>query len=214
MNGAVFYYDYQDAQGFTTIVDPILGVQTQLGNLGRAEHVGADLELTWLPQQIDGLTLQASASWLDAEFVESDVIETSTLIDFVEGEPGDPPVVADLEGQKRSFAPDFSYTLSGAYDRDISADLTASATLNWSWRSDLFQGNQFAFDDGLAAHDGYGLLGGSLQVSSSAGWSVALLGQNLTNEKYIERATGDDLLSFGQIPGRPMSWAIAIGYAF
>ena len=122
--------------------------------------------------------------------------------------------MAGIEGQPRSFGSDFSYTLNGAYEKDITADLTAKATLNWSWRSDLYQVDQFAFDDGLATHDGYGLLGGSLEVSSKAGWSVSLLGQNLTNETYIQRATSDDLLSFGQIPGRPMTWSIAIGYEF
>ena len=214
VNGAVFYYDYQDVQSFTTIVDPTLGVLTQLGNLGTAEHIGADLDVLWQPPEIEGLTLQASASWLDAEIVESDVLETSVLIDFVSGGPDDPPVVAGIEGQPRSFAPEFSYTLVGAYEKNVSADLTAKATLNWSWRSDFFRGDQFAFDDGLAAHDGYGLLGGRLELSSKAGWSIALLGQNLTNETYIQRATSDDLLSFGQVPGRPMSWSLAIGFEF
>ena len=39
-----------------------------LGNLGDAEHIGAELDTEWLPAAVEGLSLQASVAWLDAEY--------------------------------------------------------------------------------------------------------------------------------------------------
>ncbi|MEL7113120.1 MAG: TonB-dependent receptor, partial [Pseudomonadota bacterium] len=214
LNGAVFYYDYQDFQGFETVVDDIFGVVTGLGNLGDAEHFGADLEALWSPPSIEGLTLQAAATWLDTDIVESEFVETSALIDFVAGDPGDPIVISPTEGRPRGFAAEFSYVLGGQYERRINDTLTAAATLTWSWRSEFEDNSIFAFDGGLFAVDSYGLLTGSVSLASRSGWDVSVIGQNLTDEIYVTSATSDDLLSYGQIPVRPRSWQVQVRKAF
>ncbi|MEL6725418.1 MAG: hypothetical protein AAFP81_03525 [Pseudomonadota bacterium] len=146
--------------------------------------------------------------------MESEFVETSALIGFVAGDPGDPIVISPTEGRPRGFAAEFSYVLGGQYERRINDTLTAAATLNWSWRSEFEDNSIFAFDGGLFAVESYGLLSGSVSLTSMSGWVVSVIGQNLTDEIYVTSATSDDLLSYGQIPGRPRSWQVQVRKAF
>jgi len=46
LNDATFYYDYQDVQGYTQRLSEETGtVVSALGNLGDAEHIGAELDM-------------------------------------------------------------------------------------------------------------------------------------------------------------------------
>ncbi|MEM6651717.1 MAG: TonB-dependent receptor [Pseudomonadota bacterium] len=214
INSALFSYDYQDVQGFTTAFDETVGVITLLGNLGDAEYQGAELEVVWAPAAIDGLSLSAAATWLDTEIVDSDTVELSDLTNFFDGAPGDPPLAAPEEGQSIGFAPEFSYVLNARYSRAIRETLSATAQVNWSWRSDFAEDGPFLFDDGVFTVDSYGLLSASLSLETTNGWQASLTGQNLTNEAYVTQATGDDLLSYLELPGRPRSWQIRIAKRF
>lgn len=219
MSGAGFYYDYQDVQGFTTVEDPNFGSLTKLDNLGDAEHIGTELEISWSPPAIEGLTLQAAGAWLDAEIVDSDTISVSTLSTFFEGDdPSEPAIAAPIEGAKRQFAPKFSYSLSGQYEHPVSDDLTASVGLQWSWRDDQINENSLngvvPFEAGLRRYEAYGVLSGRVSVESMDGWSLAVIGQNLTNDDFIAGATQDDLLNYSQVPGRPRSFTVELKYEF
>ena len=142
------------------------------------------------------------------------MVELSDLTNFFDGEPGDPLLSTPEEGQSVGFAPEFSYVLNAHYERPISADLTLSTQANWSWRDDFAQAGALPFDDGVYTVEGYGLLGASISVESSTGWRASLIGENLTDNAYAVQATGDDLLSYVQPPGRPRSWQIQITKRF
>ncbi len=200
LNGAVFYYDYQDVQGFTQEFSQVSGtVITKLGNLGDAEHTGAELEALWVPAAVDGLTVQLALAWLDAEISDSDTIGLDQA-----GMP------YPIEGQRRGFAPEWSVFTQASYDWMLGS-LAASAQLNYSWRSDLADEDSLLSPIDVAAfsHESYGVLNARLAVGApDATWTVALVGRNLTDEEYWARASGDDLLSFTSTPARPMSWLL------
>ena len=63
--GSLFYYDYSDVQTFIR-EDVLIPVQ-RLGNVDEATIYGADLDLTWRPQEIEGLTLDARLGLLNTE---------------------------------------------------------------------------------------------------------------------------------------------------
>ena len=203
LNGAVYFYDYQDVQGFTQVFSETTGtVVTKLGNLGDAEHTGAELDLVWLP--LEGLSLQATVAWLDAEITDSDTLALDQA-----GE------VFPIEGLKRSYAPEWSTSLQGRYEWNISSSLLAAVQLNYSWRDDLNDEDTELSNINLAAfsYEDYQVLNGRISIGSvEQTWDVALVGRNLTDEEYWANATGDDLASFTSIPTRPMSYAVEATY--
>lgn len=200
LNGAVFYYDYQDVQGFTQAFSDLSGtVITRLGNLGDAEHTGAELEAIWAPAAIDGLTVQLAAAWLDAEISDSDTIGLD--------QAGTP---LPIEGRRRAFAPEWSTFAQIRYEW-MMGPLLASAQTNYSWRSDIADEDSLLSPIDVAAfeHESYGVWNARLSLGApDGGWTVALLGHNLADEEYLARASGDDLLSFTSTPARPLSWTL------
>lgn len=197
LNGAVFYYDYQDVQGYITFFSEVSQtVVTNLGNIGDAEHKGAEIELAW--QATENLLLQANAGWLDAEITDSDAFAVSWL-----------GTLESLAGRDRPFAPDFTYTLLGRYDFSIGR-YEWSAQVDYSWRDDRFGSALSIIEQTMYAQLGdYGLLGARISMADpDRRWEVALWGRNLADETYFVNVTTDDLASWMRLPGEPLSYGI------
>ena len=206
LNGATFYYDYQDVQGYTQRLSEETGtVVSALGNLGDAEHIGAELEMQWLPNALPGLSLQGSVAWLSAEYKSSEFAL----------DPND--VAVDLDGYTRPYAPEWSAYLQSRYEWQLSSSLGAGVQLNYSWRDDIY-GEEMAITPlSYAAYNvnSFGILNARAWVGTMDGeWQVALIGKNLTESEYWTSATGDDLGSFVSTPGQEMSYAIEASYTW
>lgn len=197
LNGAVFYYDYQDVQGYLTVFSDVTEtVVTSLSNIGDAEHTGAEIDLAW--QATDNLLLHASAGWLDAEITDSDAFAASWL-----------GTLEPLEGRGRPFAPDFTYTLLGRYDLSFGG-YDWSAQVDWSWRDDRSGTGLSIIEQTMLEQLGeYGLLGARISMADRNGrWEAALWGRNLADETYFVNVTTDDLASWMRLPGEPLSYGI------
>ena len=72
-NGAVFFQDYTDKQISTQQLDASGQLRPLISNAGGAEVWGFELETTWLPEMIDGLTLQAAYTLLNAKYTQWEV---------------------------------------------------------------------------------------------------------------------------------------------
>ena len=203
LNGAAFYYDYQDVQGFTQVLNATTNtIVTKLGNLGDAEHTGAELDLQWLP--IEGLSIQAALNWLDAEIADSDTLALDQA-----------GVAHPIEGLQRRYAPKWGTSLQVRYEWNVASSLLAAVQLNYSWRDDINNEDSELSDINLAAfsYDAYEVVNGRISIGSvDETWDVALIGRNLTDEEYWAQATGDDLNSYTSIPTRPMSYAVEATY--
>ncbi|MCP4044888.1 MAG: TonB-dependent receptor [Gammaproteobacteria bacterium] len=208
LNGAVFFYDYSDAQGFVTKTQPSTGTDlVKLGNVGDAEHKGFELDAIWAPSSAPGLTFKAGVAYVDAEIVDSD-----QTMDTTEG------ITAPLEGLKRP-GPNWSYALQGRYEFSLSGKLQGNIQLDYSWRDDYIRADMLPegakADLALSKRDGYGLLNARLGMGSIDGpWNVALVGKNLTDEIYTINAAGDSLGSYWDALGQPRSWALELTYTF
>lgn len=204
VNGAAYYYNYKNVQGYITVYSDLLGqTLTKLGNIGDARHLGLETEIAWKP--VPGLTLQGSAAYIEAKIRRSDAVTIT--------EDGQ---TVSFAGLRRTFAPEFSYSLLARYETTIGS-LDASAQFGWDWRSALVtrdsQGS--AIDYGLYRHDGFGLGQARLSLGrQSEGWDVALLVDNVFDKAYHLRVTNDDLGSSSRLPGRPRSWSVEGTFKF
>jgi iron complex outermembrane recepter protein len=197
-NASLFHYDYQDAQGYTTVQDQLTGlVLTRLGNIGDAEHDGAEVELMWLPTE--RLSLQANAAWLKAKITDSDQSAVSWMGTLV-----------PLEGMDRPFAPEFSYSVIGRYSVSLGNVLEGTMQVDYNWRDALGGSGLSVIEQTMSDQmKGYGLLGARLSLAPRDGsWEIALWGRNLADEKYITNVTSDDVASWMVLPGQPMSYGI------
>ena len=87
----------------------------------------------------------------------------------------------------------------------------------YSWRDELSaRSTQLSDTDyGLLGQDGYGILNMRLAITDeSSGWELSLLGENITDEVYIIRATGDDTGSYMDMMGMPATWSINVRLGF
>lgn len=202
LNGAVFFYDYTDVQGFQTRFSSLSQtVVTSLGNQGDAEHQGAELELLWLPSE--RLTIQAGVSVLDAEINDSDAVSTNLLGESV-----------SLEGLGRAYSPDLSYSVMARYEHPMAENLSAVFQADYSYRDD-FSGDALSVPEEAlyGEQEGYGLLNARVALGAQDGqWEVALWGKNLADEEYVANVTTDDLGSYMDIYGRPRSYGVDLTY--
>lgn len=199
VNGAAFFYDYRDVQGFQTVFSPLVGGPiTKLGNLGDAEHQGAELDVTWLVAE--GLTLEAGVAYLEAEISDSDEIGLSQ-----EGIAAPP-----WRDWIAVTPPRWSGNLRARYETPISNQLQAAFMVDYSYRDDFTSGMVISeLDEALYGIDGYGLLGARATLESSDGrWALSLWGKNLGDKEYVTNTTTDDLGSFFDIMGQPRSYGV------
>ncbi|MBT8443750.1 MAG: TonB-dependent receptor, partial [Gammaproteobacteria bacterium] len=75
LNGSLFLNDYTDKQVNTQLVDDNGIVKPIVINASGAEVWGIELEALWQPGLVDGLTLSASYTYLDAKY--SDFLDTT-----------------------------------------------------------------------------------------------------------------------------------------
>ena len=208
VNAAVYFYDYKDTQGKISAPSAAApsGYLTSLGTLGDAEHTGAELDLLWSPAQMPGFSVQLAYAWLDAEVTSSDYVSFDQL-----------SMVYDLEGLDRDFAPETSYSVNIRQEANVTESLLGSASLTYSWRDDLApRSSQLSDTDyGLLGQDDYGVLNLYLAIANvNKGWELSIIGENITDEVYIVRATGDDGGSYMDMLGRPATWSVNARFAF
>ncbi|MBI1732343.1 MAG: TonB-dependent receptor [Gammaproteobacteria bacterium] len=205
VNGAAFYYDYSDVQGFNAELLPLTGtVLTFLTNIADADHLGFEMDLTWLPQALPGLSLSGAFALLDTELESED---SYTAQDFVTEIPYD--------GLDRVYAPEFSYFIQGRYERPLGYDLLGVVQLDYSWRDDLNHAGSLGHpvDTAIFSVPSYGVFNARMQVGAQDGrWNVAFVGKNLADEEYLVSTTFDGVGGYVKTYGRPLTWAIELNY--
>jgi len=77
VNGAMFFQDYTDKQISTQQLDESGQLKPIITNAGGAEVWGLEADVLWLPSFIDGLTVSASYTFLNAKYTEWEVDVTS-----------------------------------------------------------------------------------------------------------------------------------------
>ena len=158
-NGSVFYIEIEDLQ--TSIFDPSISNLFFSANAANAEVKGIEGELTWAPENVEGLTLSGGISLLDTEI-------TDVLI----------PTDDVVEGDDLAFAPEFKGNLQARYQWDLSDGMQAHVMGNAAYSdtsyTDIITINRLELDSWF-------LLGATAGVSTEE-WTAEVYADNLTDE--------------------------------
>ena len=215
LNGAAFYYDYQDKQIRGKIVDPVFDVLDILINVPKSRVLGAEAELTVRPAT--GLTLAASATYLDSE------VKTDNGVRFIGPTAygnscgnATTPGPCDFTGSELPFTPEWSYTLNADYRHDLggSAILVGAGLRGQSSSTSTLNGRTIEFrnlpnDRRVAGIDRPFVIPSYVTVDARIGYEfgdrrykVMVWGKNIFNEYYVTNANHylDTTVRFAGMP--------------
>ncbi len=198
VNGAVFYYDYQDVQLFSAFTNAAGGSVQRLNNGGDADILGAEAEIVYLPT--DAWELSANVGWLDHELTDFQVDPTQPPIPGIPGPP-------DANGNKLANTPDFNFTGTVKYVWNLDKGDIAFRS-NFYYQSEVFIET---FNQPFLSQDSDWLIDANITFTSGDGiYEFGIWGQNLTDE---ERLTSG--FPFGQsglnfvIPNQPRRYGVS-----
>ena len=189
LDGAVFFYDYEDIQTIVPVPSP--GIGFRLGNLDQADVAGVDLDLQVLAT--DNLTLRFGLGYVDTEVTDSRAI---------------------YDGAQLPNAPEFQGTAGGRWEIPLGTiwNIALQADLKYSDSSfRTMPNNPQAFTDS------YALANARVVLHQPAGpWEFAIWGRNITDEAYFIEAFDvfDPLGITAKLSGAPRVWGLSATYLF
>lgn len=174
MNVALFYTDYDDLQ--TSVFDGILGFNVT--NAGGAKIRGVEMDGRWLVTE--GLTLSASAAYLDFEFTEF----PNSQCYFGQPDPSCAETgTADAKGKRKEYTPEWKAAVTADYVLPVGDAFEFRVTADVSYVD-----NYLALPnlDPNGEQDAYTRVNGRMAFGTNDGtWEIALVGKNLTDEEVM-----------------------------
>jgi iron complex outermembrane recepter protein len=220
-NATLFHTKFEDLQFGVFIPSPVsTGQETLAENIGESTNQGAELELLYLP--IDGLTLQASIGYLDAEYDEfcADIngaqTYTETPTSNCGGEVQRLPngtylVDEDQTWREMSRAPDWQYFVSADYEWQTSMGW-------WFVRAAANYESDF-FTDGVT-NNPIGETGDFWLVDGAAGWRssdeswrIQLWCKNCGDKTYTNGLTPTANFFNQHFYGWPRTYGLTLAYS-
>lgn len=185
-NVALFQTTYKDFQtqvfnGTTLLTGS--GASSTIVNASSLETKGVEVDATLRP--IEGLILNGGVSYVDAYYGD--------------GCTNCGGVGTDTSGKRLPGQSRWTYTVSSMYEQPVFDGVTGFISANWYWRS----GTNFANESNPALvsktyQDGYGILGGSIGLTSDEGdWRVSLFGKNLLDKRFSALVMGTPVPASG-----------------
>jgi len=163
LNFSAFIQNYEGFQ-----LNAFTGISFIVTSIPEVNSSGFDADFVWF-SPIDGLRLQGGLTFADTEYG-----------DFV------PPAGASLllPGNNMSFAPLWSGSLSGSYDRDLGENFTMRASLSAKFTTEYNTGSDL---NPRKVQDDLTVLNGRIAFGTrDERWSLELWGQNLTDQDYYQ----------------------------
>ncbi|MGX7895940.1 TonB-dependent receptor [Tsuneonella sp. HG222] len=196
LNAAVFRSYYDNIQRVVYFCpDSASTACGQTKNVADARYTGVELETVLRP--IDGLTIEGSLAYLDAEY--TDIIDVNSL------------VTLDM---RPPFASEWQASASVQYQIDLNSSGTITPRADWSYLSDFYYQ---AVISPYALIPGRNLFNARITYETEDGnWSVSASATNLTDEYYYT-AAADNLASLGNASvfvGRPREFALTVTRRF
>jgi len=192
LNVAAYYYRYDDLQvgaSATDIATGSFGVRTL--NAASAKLYGIDAELRYFPRQIEGLSLNASANWNHARYIEFANAQCwggQTIAEGCNLNPNNGVFTAqDLSGRELLRAPEWSMTAGMDYESSLKGDWILG--LGWSLRYSSSYYTNFLLRDDMV-QNAYAKLNARVSLKQDAGpWGISLIGNNLTDKTICGSST-------------------------
>jgi outer membrane receptor protein involved in Fe transport len=134
-NGALFYYNYRNYQVFR-LSNTFRGVFREIQNAKKARNLGIELEFTirplegYVPEAIEGLSINLRGGWLDTEFLEFTNVEQRNIIG------NSLAVTIDNTGNPLISAAELQVTLTAIWPVYIAQLGTITPHYDFSWTDD------------------------------------------------------------------------------
>jgi iron complex outermembrane receptor protein len=204
LNVAAFYSTYDDIQ-LTLSTCPQFGGPgpcALVTSAGDAKVKGVELETMLRP--VDGLSIDASVSWLDFEYQN---------IDPAAGGPG-LPTGPQLD-HRTPYTPEWKASLGIQYEISLGGDLSLTPRLDASYQGDMYSNATNALSNLI---ESYTLANARLIFRNDArDLEIAAEVTNLFDKYYVltnvDQSIGTAGLSNDQ-PGRPREWALTVTKRF
>ncbi len=198
LNGAAFYYDYNNKQLRGRVTDPIFGQLEALVNIPKSHIWG--LEGQWMWRPVEALTLNVGATYIETEIDGA----FSNFSQF-----GGPP--QSFSGNAFPYSPKVQVNADLEYRRPVSDDLIAFAGVGVTYRSKSKGGLE---NDPRLAIDSYTLVDLRAGVQSAAGrWKAMVWGRNVGDVYYWNNVlkAQDNVIRYA---GRPATWGVTVSHEF
>ncbi len=208
ISGAAFYYDYTNKQLRAKFVDPLFGALDKLVNVPKSTVMGAELNVTARP--IDGLSLSASATYLDAKIKRYQGVVGSHLEGLLRVAD-----TASFKGVRLPFAPKVQFALRGDYDFPLSGAFNGYVGAGINGQSKSI-GSLYvtAVDKKAFKIPNYTLVDLSAGIASADGrWRAGVWGKNVFNKFYWTNVIQayDNLMRY---PGRPAEYGVTVAFKY
>jgi len=179
LNGSFFYTEYEDLQ--TSVFDG--GVGFNVTNAGKATIYGAEFDGRWA--MTDWFTLSGSLGYLDFEFDDFDVAQCWFGAQALAPEIVTDPArgLCDFSGERKEFTPEWKGALSGEVYFPIGSALAFRSNVDVLYSDEY---NYSPILDPRTIQDATTIVNARVAVSSvDESWELALIGNNLTDERTI-----------------------------
>ncbi|HWT14370.1 MAG TPA: TonB-dependent receptor [Patescibacteria group bacterium] len=171
LNLALFHGRYEDLQ--VSVFDG--GIGFLVGNAASSVSKGVDVDLDWRIEE--DLRLLARIEYLDFRYDRFADANCSTTERLNTG-----AAICDWSGDRTPFVPEFEGILRLQHTWRAATDWSIRQALGWNYRGSHATASDNEVQTRQAA---YGLFDYRLQLLPATGdWSLALIGSNLTDEKY------------------------------
>jgi iron complex outermembrane receptor protein len=191
-----YYYKYEGLQ-LSRYDNASFTQLTQ--NAGGAEIKGVEASVTFRPDAVAGLSINAAAAYNRSRYTDfiggcyagQSVAAGCNLNPRNPGLPSptygtaaNPYQDQDQTGQRLFRAPEFTLTAGVAYDHSFSDALGATIAVDTNYSSSYITQTEA---NPLNRQEAYWLLNGTVTLNggSDKPWEVALIGRNLTNKLYV-----------------------------
>ena len=172
---ALYKSNYKGLQEASNIALPngsfVVNVSNAAGSVSKGVELGLNGRVN------DNLTLTFDGAYNESRYTDfpnapCNSIQSATVT----------PCIQDLKGRIRYFAPKWSSSIGANVTVPVGADYEIRFHPTLSYRSKFYM---LATLDPLSLQKGYATLDARFSFGSASGsWNIALLGKNLTNERY------------------------------
>ncbi|GAA5317741.1 MAG: TonB-dependent receptor [Candidatus Pelagadaptatus aseana] len=215
INAAIFHTTYEDLQ--ITQFDGSVGFNVQ--NAAEAIIQGVEIDGRFL--LMEDLLLSASVAYLDYEYQDYDVAECAPAVAATQTPSNSSAGLCNFDGERAANTPEFAANLSLDYSHSVGDWGMMYWGLNLDYSDDYYASSTL---DPNSLQDSYVKVGARISLASSDdSWELALIGNNLTDERVLtqstalplsETLTGDTGVAYYGIYERPRSVSMEFSYNF
>lgn len=215
-NGAIYQEDWKNVQ--TGIFAPQLGLGNLTVGLNGPDYRVKGIEVQFVTQPMEGLTIQGSASYNKSELTNSPSLVNNNPNSAGFGQPIETAIVGGVEvpvvnvygkkGDALANSPKLQANARARYEWEM-------ADYQWFWQLGVaHQGESFSSATKVNQYKmpSYTTVDASVGVARDQ-WSVELFGQNLGDENKSVFTSASQFI-VAEVPLRPRTLGLRVGYKF